>query len=152
MVGAPINGFGVGTDMGVSRDVPGLDIAYKLVEYAGRPRLKLSTGKALLPGRKQVCRVERDGMTDHDLLGRRDEDPVGRPLLQRVMASGQRSAAGRVSLVESRAQAKWELTRLPSRVRSLEPARPAYVVEISAALAQDRDALSRQHDPESVPR
>jgi len=33
--GAPINGFGVGTDMGVSRDAPALDIAYKLVEYAG---------------------------------------------------------------------------------------------------------------------
>ncbi len=33
--GAPIDGFGVGTAMGVSKDVPSLDIAYKLTEYAG---------------------------------------------------------------------------------------------------------------------
>ena len=48
-IGAPIDGFGVGTDMGVSRDAPALDIAYKLVEYAGRSRLKLSTGKGSCP-------------------------------------------------------------------------------------------------------
>ena len=86
--GAPIDGFGVGTDMGVSRDAPSLDIAYKLVEYAGRGRLKLSTGKALLPGRKQVFRVERDGVADHDVIGRRDEPLPGRPLLRQVMAGG----------------------------------------------------------------
>ena len=48
--GAPIDGFGVGTAMGVSSDAPDLDIAYKLVEYAGRGRMKLSTGKPTLPG------------------------------------------------------------------------------------------------------
>ena len=60
--GAPINGFGVGSDMGVSRDAPALDIAYKLVEDAGRGRMKLSSGKAVLPGRKQIFRVEHDGL------------------------------------------------------------------------------------------
>src|SRR6185369_774146 len=78
VAGAPIDGFGVGTDMGVSRDAPSLDIAYKLVEYAGCPSMKLSTGKVLLPGRKQIFRVERDGMADHDVLGRRDDEPCGR--------------------------------------------------------------------------
>jgi nicotinate phosphoribosyltransferase len=34
--GAPIDGFGIGTRMGVSSDAPDLDIAYKLVEYAGK--------------------------------------------------------------------------------------------------------------------
>jgi nicotinate phosphoribosyltransferase len=56
--GAPIDGFGVGTRMGVSADAPSLDIVYKLAEYGGRGRLKLSTGKRLLPGPKQVFRVE----------------------------------------------------------------------------------------------
>jgi nicotinate phosphoribosyltransferase len=55
---APITGFGVGTSMGVSEDAPGLDIAYKLCAYGGRGRLKLSTGKPVFPGRKQVFRVE----------------------------------------------------------------------------------------------
>jgi nicotinate phosphoribosyltransferase len=147
-MGAPIDGFGVGTDMGVSRDAPALDIAYKLVEYAGRSRLKLSTGKVLLPGRKQIFRVERDGLADHDVLARRDENLVGRPLLQQVMAGGQRTAAGRVSLDEARLYAKRELKRLPPRIRDLKPARPAYAVEISTALAQDQDRLRRQHERE----
>jgi nicotinate phosphoribosyltransferase len=148
--GAPINGFGVGTDMGVSRDAPGLDIAYKLVEYAGRSRLKLSTGKVLLPGRKQVFRVEHGGLAEHDVLGRRDEDPYGRPLLKRVMAGGRRCAEGCVTLDQARAHAKWELGRLPERTRGLEPADPAYVVEVSPALAKDRDALRRQLGQEGV--
>jgi nicotinate phosphoribosyltransferase len=59
--GAPITGFGVGTAMGVSDDAPSLDMAYKLVSYAGRGCIKLSPGKALLPGRKQVFRREQDG-------------------------------------------------------------------------------------------
>ena len=54
--GAPIDAFGVGTRMGVSADAPSLDSAYKLVEYDGRPILKLSEAKATEPGRKQVFR------------------------------------------------------------------------------------------------
>jgi nicotinate phosphoribosyltransferase len=59
--GAPIDGFGVGTALGVSEDAPALDMAYKLVSYAQRGCIKLSPGKALLPGRKQVFRLEQDG-------------------------------------------------------------------------------------------
>src|SRR6516162_8805652 len=53
---APIDAFGVGTKVGVSADAPWTDCAYKLVEYAGRPVLKLSTKKQTLPGPKQVYR------------------------------------------------------------------------------------------------
>ena len=144
--GAPIDGFGVGTDMGVSRDAPGLDIAYKLVEYAGRARMKLSTGKLLLPGRKQAFRVERDGIADHDVLGRRDDQPYGRALLNQVMAGGHRSSAGRVTLEEARARAKAELDRLPRRLRGVGPADPPYAVDLSPALARDRDALRHEHE------
>jgi nicotinate phosphoribosyltransferase len=147
--GAPIDGFGVGTDMGVSRDAPSLDIAYKLVEYGGLPRMKLSTGKVLLPGRKQICRVEHDGMADHDVLGRRNDVPSGRALLQHVMAGGQRSAAGRVTLEQARVHARAERDRLPPRVRGLQLARPAYAVDLSAALVHDREALRRQHEGEA---
>ena len=54
--GAPIDAFGIGTRMGVSADAPYLDSAYKLVEYDGRPILKLSAQKVTEPGRKQVFR------------------------------------------------------------------------------------------------
>jgi hypothetical protein len=42
--------------MGVSADAPYLDSAYKLVQFGGRPVMKLSAGKATLPGAKQVYR------------------------------------------------------------------------------------------------
>ena len=44
--GACIDAFGVGTKMGVAADMPYLGMAYKLVQYDGRPVMKLSTGKA----------------------------------------------------------------------------------------------------------
>lgn len=151
-VGSPIDGFGVGTDMGVSRDVPSLDIAYKLVEYAGLVRTKLSTGKELLPGRKQIFRVERDGTAEHDVLGRRDETLAGRPLLQHVMAGGRRLPAGRVTLDQARARAGDELGRLPAGVRALPPADPPYAVRLSRALQDDRDRLRREHESGGVSR
>ncbi|MFY0583197.1 hypothetical protein ACN28S_60895 [Cystobacter fuscus] len=92
---APIDAFGVGTAMGVSADAPALDMAYKLVEYAGRGRLKLSTGKVLLPGRKQVFREEEDGVARRDVLARHDEALPGRPLLRRVMHAGRRLVEAR---------------------------------------------------------
>ncbi len=141
--GAPIDGFGVGTDMGVSRDAPSLDIAYKLVEYAGKARLKLSTGKVLLPGRKQIYRVDRDGHADHDVLALRDEDVPGRALLQRVMAAGVRTSAGRVTLAQARAHATDALQRLPTRLRDLAPARPPYTVVVSPGLARAAEILQR---------
>jgi nicotinate phosphoribosyltransferase len=144
--GAPIDGFGVGTEMGVSGDAPSLDIAYKLVEYAGRGRTKLAPGKVSLPGRKQVFRVEQDGVASHDIVGRVGEAPRGRPLLEQVMSKGRRVTGRRVELGESRARAKRELSALPLRIRALEPASPTYRVEISPALTEDAAALRRRYE------
>jgi hypothetical protein len=44
--------------MGVSADAPYVDSAYKLVQFGGRPVMKLSEGKATLPGAKQVHRSQ----------------------------------------------------------------------------------------------
>jgi nicotinate phosphoribosyltransferase len=145
--GAPVDGFGVGTDMGVSRDAPSLEIIYKLVEYAGQGRLKLSPGKAILPGRKQIFRVEHEGRAAYDVLAGHAERAPGRPLLQPVMAGGVRLPGGRVALDDARAHARAERERLPEALRALEPVDTPYRVEISEALAQTRDALSRAHTP-----
>ena len=59
--GAPIDAFGVGTKLAVMADALELDMAYKLVEYAGKGRLKLSSKKVLYPGRKQVFRQVENG-------------------------------------------------------------------------------------------
>ena len=113
--GAPIDAFGVGTKMAVSEDAPSLDMAYKLVEYAGRPRMKLSTKKVLYPGRKQVFRVVEGGRMVRDVIGRHDEALEGEPLLRPVMRGGVRLADGRVSLEEARRTpgASWSGSRRP---------------------------------------
>jgi nicotinate phosphoribosyltransferase len=141
--GAPIGGFGVGTSMGVSDDAPALDVAYKLVSYAGRDRLKLSPGKELWPGPKQVFRMERGGTAEGDVLARRGEELPGRPLLLAVMRGGRRLPGP--TLAEARQHARRERERLPDRLLSLEPADPPYPVEPSEGLRTLRDRLAAEH-------
>jgi nicotinate phosphoribosyltransferase len=139
--GAPIDGFGVGTSVTTSSDAPTLDIAYKLVEYAGRPRRKQSPGKETWPGRKQVWR--RSGTDAHmcgDTLGLEYESRDGAPLLVPVMRDGRR--VGDVdTLADIRARVARELERLPAALRRLDAAAP-YPVTPSEAL---RD-LARELD------
>lgn len=139
--GAPINGFGVGTAMGVSADAPYLDIAYKLTEYAGTERVKLSPGKALLPGRKQVFRVEGPYGAERDVITTWGEDGPGRPLLEKVMENGRRLPAGQVTVQQARERAAREIAMLPEHIRSIEPADLPYPVEISEALRSRAMAL-----------
>jgi nicotinate phosphoribosyltransferase len=134
--GAPIGGFGVGTGMGVSSDAPSLDIAYKLSQYGGEGRTKLSRGKPILPGRKQVFRQETHGRAVGDVIGRAGEPLDGRPLLQLVMRGGQRTHEGDGDLDSARRRAAEELAKLPGHVTTLEPANPPYPVSVSAALQQ----------------
>jgi nicotinate phosphoribosyltransferase len=131
---APIDGFGVGTGMSVSLDAPSLDIAYKLAEYGGQGRTKLSREKPILPGRKQVFRQHVDGKAAGDVIARADEHLEGRSLLQRVMRAGRRTPAAGTDLEEIRRYAAAELAQLPERVRALAPADPAYPVRLSPAL------------------
>src|SRR5262245_44333116 len=80
--GAPIDGFGVGTSLTTSSDAPVLDCVYKLQEYAGVARRKLSTGKATWPGRKQVWRrFGADGRMAGDVLSVEDDEQTGEPLI-----------------------------------------------------------------------
>ena len=145
--GAPIDGFGVGTNMGVSADAPSLDIAYKLCEYAGKGRLKLSSGKPVLPGRKQVYRETRDGIAIFDTIAGLLEKAPGRPLLKQVMKNGCRLDDSRISLNEIRAHAQRELTLFPKMLLSLQPAVPAYPVRISSGLEADQKILEQEHSP-----
>ncbi len=139
--GAPIDGFGVGTAMGVSDDAPALDIVYKLCAYAGRGRTKLSAGKPILPGRKQVFRRERDGQAVGDVIARADERLPGRGLLQLVMAHGKRTPAAERSLADCRRHAAQELAALSPALRGTEPVPEPYPVSLSEALASYATAV-----------
>lgn len=139
---APIDAAGIGTRLGVSADAPSLDSAYKLVAYAGRPVMKLSAGKATLPGPKQVWR--RLPLTE-DLLALRDEPgPQGHePLLSPAMVAGARIAAP-ATIAEMRARLEADLAGLPASARAIEsPVAPR--VHVSEALGALASALAEQH-------
>jgi len=138
--GAPIQGFGVGTAMGVSADAPSLDVAYKLVSYEGETRVKLSRGKEVLPGQKQVFRIEDNGVAARDVLACFGEALPGRPLLSPVMRAGRRLSPPE-PLDRVRARARDEIARLPAALRQLSRAEPPYSVEPSAALLKERERV-----------
>jgi nicotinate phosphoribosyltransferase len=139
--GAPITGLGVGTKMDVSADVPYLDCAYKLTEYDGRPRMKISEGKATWPGRKQVFRRFRDGEMAGDTLTAEDDRQEGRPLIRPYMKAGKRLAPPE-SLADIRSRAASELASLPAHLRNLRTA-PPYPVEVSEKLIGMKKQIER---------
>jgi len=139
--GAPIDAFGVGTQLGTSGDAPHVAVVYKLVEDASGPKVKLSEDKVTLPGRKQVFRNAGDGgELEGDVLALESEQIAdARPMLQPVMQEGRRLAtAGPLAALRDRCRAS--LAALPPRLRALEPEPPPYDVRTSPGL----DALVRQ--------
>ncbi|WP_019569388.1 nicotinate phosphoribosyltransferase [Thioalkalivibrio sp. ALE11] len=141
--GAPIDAFGVGTSMGISTDVPDLDIAYKLAEYAGEGRLKLSSGKPILPGGKQIFRRRDGAHFSGDTIAREDESLPGEPLLQPVMREGRRLSGHVRDLAALREHARQQLQSLPPEIRGIEPAAGPYPVAVSDALQSHQAAVTR---------
>lgn len=142
-LGAPIDLFGVGTELATSRDVPALSVVYKLVEteHAGRVeyKTKFSEQKVYSPGRKQVFRFwsggdgDHGGKFHHDLIARANESyPEALPLLEPVIQNGKRLGL-RPSVGELRARTLRGLDCLPERYHALRGA-PPYPVSKSVAL------------------
>ncbi|MEM2123320.1 MAG: nicotinate phosphoribosyltransferase [Candidatus Bathyarchaeia archaeon] len=76
--GAPVDIFAVGTKVVTSSDRPYLDIAYKLVEYKGEPKFKLSPGKATFPYKRQIYRhYSRERVMEYDEVVKYDEEGEG---------------------------------------------------------------------------
>ncbi len=123
--GAPIDGWGVGTELVVSADMPYLDCAYKLVEYDGRPKMKLSPHKMTLPGRKQLFRRYRGGVIEEDIIALHDEEIDGTPLLKPYISQG-KIVSRLPSLNEIRQKAIENFHRLPERVRDLGSESPIH--------------------------
>lgn len=134
--GAPIDGFGVGTRMGTIADQPYLDSVYKISSYGDKPRMKLSSEKSNLPGRKQLFRRYEEGKASGDVIARHDEEIDGRPLLEHVMSNGRRMPAGRATIDDARENARQSLDELPAQFLALEKADPAYHVRISEKLTR----------------
>jgi nicotinate phosphoribosyltransferase len=139
----PFDSYGVGTQMGISGDAPSLDTAYKLVEFGGRPVLKLSHNKASMPGRKQVYRFRDAAGLKKDVIALADE-PIcgGEALLERVMEDG-RVLEQRPTLKEIRERFRAEFALLDEKIKAVR-APATYSVEISPGLSRLRDDTMRR--------
>ena len=81
--GAPLDAFGVGTEIAVSADAPSMGAIYKLVEIEGRATAKRSADKQTVPGAKQLFRYP-----EYDILGLHDECAGGSEALLRPVVIG----------------------------------------------------------------
>jgi nicotinate phosphoribosyltransferase len=136
----PIDVFGVGTALITVADGPALAGVYKLVELGGVPRVKLSPGKKMYAGRKQVYRCcLDDGTFSRDLLALVNEaPPAGAALLQPVLRRG-RLVAKQPTLAAIRAHCQVAAAGIPAAVAVLQ--KPAsYPVEISSGLVEATQA------------
>jgi nicotinate phosphoribosyltransferase len=117
--GAPVDLWGVGTDLGTSRDSPVVNGVYKLVADRRGDRWrgvwKLSPDKETVPGPKQVFRRYTEGIMSADIIAAADEELEGEALLVPAMRDGE--VVRRESLEEIRERSASQLTALPERLR-----------------------------------
>ncbi len=89
--GAPIDGFGVGTQMVTGRPTAALNGVYKLSSLNRIPRIKISENatKTTLPGVKNLFRhLDEEGFFQQDEVVLATESTNGEDLLQMVMKDG----------------------------------------------------------------
>jgi nicotinate phosphoribosyltransferase len=144
--GAPIDGFGVGTELITSRDAPALGMVYKLVELDGIGKFKLSAGKRTYPMAKQVFRQSAaDGRFCGDHVTRADEVASGQPLLSRVVQTG-RLNGPLPRLGAIRQYCASQLAALPTRLLTLD-GQAQYPITYSDRLEGEANRL--MHNPET---
>ncbi|MGE5619710.1 MAG: nicotinate phosphoribosyltransferase [Sphingomonadaceae bacterium] len=152
--GAPIDGFGVGTSIGVGagsieHKAPGgaLGAVYKMVWYedeesADRPKIKLAGEKSTWPGKKEVYRI---GRFERDIIQLESEKPPagGTRLLKPVIQNGQILPGAVPPLSEIWELAQRNLMQLPAEYHALIAEKP-YPVERSQELqALRQKAMTR---------
>ena len=151
-VGAPIDGYGIGTRLGMSADAPVMDMAYKIVAYGARPCLKLSEGKVTVVGPKQVWRRRTScGRYVEDRIAARDEPSPGpdwEPLLEHVVRDGR--PASTPALCEVRRRHEHEMRSMPRELLGLR-ADCSFPVHLSAALDErERRAVAEVRTREGL--
>jgi nicotinate phosphoribosyltransferase len=140
--GAPIDSFGVGTQLATSADAPHMGAIYKMVELeiCGIKRFtaKYSDEKTSLPGAKQIFRdVARD------VVARSGECGKGEALLRPIILGG-RLIEPLPTLAQARERAMRSIANLPPALRQLEEAEPWPVIqsrELRELVGQTRSNL-----------
>ena len=148
---APIDVFGVGTELSTSSDAPALSVVYKMVEIESggekRYTAKFSEEKHTMPGVKQVIRY-----ADHDRIVRShdcsSESSPAEALLRPVILGG-RLVEPLPPVREARERRAKSLAQFPPKVRSLFTQEDAWRVEYSKELIALSD---RVHPGQEVAR
>jgi nicotinate phosphoribosyltransferase len=116
----PVDLWGVGTELGTSRDSPVVNGVYKIVAdlrgEAWRGVAKRSEAKETLPGAKQVFRRFEGGEMTEDVVATLDEELDGEPLLVPAMREGEIVHAE--TLEDMRERTGRSLRSLPIALRS----------------------------------
>ena len=144
---APIDAFGVGTDLATSSDSPNLGVVYKLVELNGRYTAKFSEDKHTFPGSKQVFRFsDRDWIAcSSECVGCGDDGDTPKALLRPILIGG-KLLEPLPSAADTRRYAAESIQRLPLATRSLFDTDLQYPIEYSPELlALYEKAQSENH-------
>lgn len=164
--GAPIDIFGVGTNLVTGKPDAALDGVYKLSEYNGEPRIKLSENiiKVSLPYKKQVYRMlDKNGMFyGAEAIAISNEEKVERmehsfdstkslelsrfaqePLLKPVMENGKKVMPVR-TVSEIAEYSKSQLLKLPGEYKRFQNPH-IYKIGLSTKLKEERNKLVLQH-------
>jgi len=143
---APIDAFGVGTDLATSTDSPNLGVVYKLVELDGRVTAKFSEDKHTLPGAKQVFRFATHDCVacSWECVGCEPGDREARALLRPVLLKGE-LVEPLPSLAAAREHAADSMRRLPTAIRSLFDTDQQYRVDQTAELTKLYEKVQREN-------
>jgi nicotinate phosphoribosyltransferase len=143
--GAPIDVFGVGTDLATSADAPSLSAVYKLVELTRGDALhykaKFSDEKSTLPGAKQIYRYPNCDVIA--LYSECNSDFQGEPLLRPIMTGGE-LLEPLPPISKLRSKAISAIAALPKELHSLKETVP-YPVEISPRLFELAESIRTEH-------
>ena len=133
---APIDSFGVGTELVTSSDLPAMDLIYKLVQIQEgnsiRYIAKFSPKKETLPGKKQIFRfLNENGKFLYDFLDLENNTKMkkGLPLLEKIIEKG-KLIKPLPSLNQIRKHANENLENLPEEYKDFSNPR-IYPVKVS---------------------
>ena len=143
--GAPIDAFGVGTELATSRDDPAIAGVYKLIEYNHKPKIKISEDKFTYPGKKQIYRrYDEQGDFEGDILVL-DKEPApvnSEALLVPVMESG-RLLSNLPDLDNIQQYHNENMKKLPNKFKQLED-NHIFELKVSTKLSELTSSLARK--------
>ena len=144
---APIDAFGVGTDLATSTDSPNLGVVYKLVELNGRYTAKFSEDKHTWPAAKQVFRFANHDVIgcSWECIGCHEGEAMARALLRPVILKGN-LIEPLPALANAREYAAESIRKLPLATRSLFDTEQKYRVEASPALQSLYEQVQNEND------